>query len=144
VRDRGGDQRGDLGVVEDGGGREADVAALPALALEQAVGVGERGAIVEIEEDSAGIDRERDGDVAGARGGGIADRERVVVVVDQLERAGEAAAQFGAGGADEARDLRGEASDEGLELRLGVGGGFGWLGHASSDWIRFADFHPMH
>lgn len=84
------------------------MADLVAAAGEEAFGVAEASAALQEEEaDPAGKKRDGEDGVGDAVGGGEADGEGVVVVVDELAGAGEAGAHFAEGGA-------------------GLGGDFGW------------------
>jgi hypothetical protein len=108
--------------VEEGGCFEDDVSGHVAAAGEEAFGVAKAGAVLQEEEaDPAGIEGDGEDGVGGAVGGGEADGEGVVVVVDELDGAGEAGAHFAEGGAGLGGDFGREFVEEGVQLG---GGGF--------------------
>jgi len=112
------------GRVEEGRGFEDDVAGFVAAAGEESFGVAEAGAALQEEEtDPAGKEGDGEDGVGGAVGGGEADGEGVVVVVDELDGAGEAGAHFAEGGAGLGGDFGREFVEEDVELG---GGGYFW------------------
>jgi hypothetical protein len=112
-----GDEVLDRGRVEEGRVFELDVADLIATALEAAGRVAEAGAVDEEKEaDPAGEERNGEDGFGGALGGAESDGEGVVVVVDELDGAGEAGAYFAEGGTGLGRNLGGELIQEFIQL----------------------------
>ena len=112
-----GDEFLDSGLVNHGAVVELDVAGLLAAAFEVAVGIAEAGAVLQEEEaDPAREDSDREEGVGGAVGGGEADGQRVVIVVDEFLGAGEAGAHAAQGDAGFGGDLGSEFVEEGVEL----------------------------
>ena len=101
-----------------------------ATALETAGGIAEARAIDEEKEaDPAREEGDGEDGLGGALGGTESDGEGVVVVVDELDGAGEAGAHFAEGGAGLGSDVGGELVQESIQLDLGVGpSGGGWCG----------------
>lgn len=113
-------ERGYGGVVEQGGIGKHDVPNLVAAAFEDAGRIGETRSLKEEEADPPGIKRDREDAIGGAFSRAEADGESVVVVVDELEGGGVAAAHFVEGRLSEFSNFGGIAGNEAGELALGV------------------------
>ena len=122
-----GDEVLDTRIVDHCSVVEPDVASLFTAALEVAVRIVEAGAVDE-EEEADPARKKRDGEdgVGGAVGGAEANSEGVVVVVDELEGAGETGAHPAQSDAGLGGDVGSELVKEGVEL-----GGGGWGGRGA-------------
>jgi hypothetical protein len=111
--DGGGDQRAHRRLGQRPGAvAQHHAAHLLAGADQPPVGIGQRRAAQEEQGHPARVERDRQDGVRGLLARPVADHQRVVVVIDQLERSRQELAQGGPGGPRLGGDLRTEAIEE--------------------------------
>ena len=116
------DEGGYARIVEHVGSGEADEAILTAAALENFVGIGERGAPVKAEDDAVGVGGDGEESRGLALRGGETEDQEIVIVVDEFDRGGEAFAENGAAGLDFFGQCRLEFGQEAGDLFFGGDG----------------------